>query len=60
MSKNLMTDFFQMLISSIPEEDFETRLKSFGVEDRHIQSLKQMAGYTNNNNQEPKKEEDEV
>ena len=59
MSKNLMTDFFQMLISSIPEEDFETRLKSFGVEDRHIQSLKQMAGYTNNN-PEPKKEEDEV
>lgn len=45
MSKNLMTDFFQMLISSIPEEDFETRLKSFGIEDRHIQSLKDMAGY---------------
>ena len=42
---NLMTDFFKMLISSIPEEDFETRLKSFGIEDRHILTLKEMAGY---------------
>ena len=43
---NIMIDFFKMLISSIPEEDFETRLKSFGIEDRNILALKEMAGYT--------------
>ena len=52
---NLMLDFFKMLISSIPEEEFETRLKSFGIEDRHIQTLKDMAGY--NKTAETKKEE---
>lgn len=52
---NLMTDFFKMLISSIPEEDFKTRLKSFGIEDRHILTLKEMAGYTKT--AETKKEE---
>ena len=31
-----MIDFFKMLISSIPEDEFETRLKSFGIEDKHI------------------------
>lgn len=45
MNNNIMTDFLQMLISSIPEEEFETRLKSFGIEDRHINTLKDMAGY---------------
>lgn len=53
MNNNIMTDFFQMLISSIPEEEFETRLKSFGIEDRHIKTLKEMAGYS----AETKKEE---
>ena len=52
---NLMLDFFKMLISSISEEDFETRLKSFGIEDRHIQTLKDMAGY--NKTAETNKEE---
>lgn len=52
MSNNLMLDFFQMLISSIPKDEFEARLKSFGVEDRHIQTLKQMAGYDNPNDKE--------
>ena len=42
---NMMADFLQMLITSVPEEEFETRLKSFGIEDKHIQTLKQMAGY---------------
>lgn len=55
---NLMIDFFKMLISSIPEEDFETRLKSFGIEDRHIQTLKDMAGY--GKVAEAKKEEDSI
>ena len=40
-----MSDFFKMLISSLPEEEFETRLKSFGIEDRNIIKLKEMAGY---------------
>lgn len=56
MNNNIMIDFFQMLISSIPEEDFETRLKSFGIEDRHIKTLKDMAGY-NTKPAEDKKEE---
>ena len=55
MADNLLIDFFKMLISSIPEEDFETRLKSFGIEDRHILTLKEMAGYTKT--AETKKEE---
>ena len=55
MADNLMIDFFKMLISSIPEEDFETRLKSFGIEDKHIKTLKEMAGYTKT--VETKKEE---
>lgn len=45
MASNLMIDFFQMLISSIPEDEFETRLKSFGIEDKHIKTFKDMAGY---------------
>ena len=53
MTDNLMIDFFKMLISSIPEDEFETRLKSFGIEDRHIKTLKEMAGYS----AETKKEE---
>ena len=53
MTNNLMIDFFKMLISSIPEDEFETRLKSFGIEDRHIKTLKEMAGYS----AETKKEE---
>lgn len=56
MNNNIMTDFLQMLISSIPEEEFETRLKSFGIEDRHINTLKDMAGY-NTKPVENKKEE---
>ena len=52
---NIMIDFFKMLISSIPEEDFETRLKSFGIEDKNILTLKEMAGYTKT--AEAKKEE---
>lgn len=44
-NENLMSDFFKMLISSLPEEEFETRLKSFGIEDRNIIKLKEMAGY---------------
>ena len=56
MNNNIMTDFLQMLISSIPEEEFETRLKSFGIEDKHIKSLKDMAGY-NTKPAENKKEE---
>ena len=56
MNSNIMTDFLQMLISSIPEEEFETRLKSFGIEDKHIKSLKEMAGY-NSKPAENKKEE---
>ena len=53
MADNLMIDFFKMLISSIPEDEFETRLKSFGIEDRNIKALKEMAGYS----AETKKEE---
>lgn len=53
MTNNLMFDFFKMLISSIPEEEFETRLKSFGIEDRNILRLKELAGYS----AETKKEE---
>ena len=56
MTDNLMIGFFKMLISSIPEDEFETRLKSFGIEDRHINTLKDMAGY-NTKPAENKKEE---
>lgn len=42
---NLMIDFFKMLISSIPESDFDARLKEYGIEDRHIKTLRQMVGY---------------
>ena len=55
MTNNLMFDFFKMLISSIPEDEFETRLKSFGIEDRNILRLKEMAGY--NKPAEKEKEE---
>ena len=50
---NMMVDFVRMLFSSIPESEFETRLKSFGIEDKHIKTLKEMAGYS----AETKKEE---
>lgn len=49
---NLMIDFFKMLVSSIPESEFETRLKDFGIEDKHIKTLKEIAGY------EPAKKEE--
>ena len=35
-SGTLMSDFLQMLISSIPESEFEARLKDCGIEDRNI------------------------
>ena len=41
----LMSDFLQLLISSIPESEFEARLKECGIEDRNIIKLKEMAGY---------------
>ena len=44
-NENLMSDFFKMLISSIPESEFEARLKECGIEDRNIIKLKEMAGY---------------
>lgn len=43
---NMMFDFMKMLFSSIPENEFETRLKELGIEDRHISKLKEMAGYS--------------
>ena len=42
---NLMIDFMRMLISSIPETEFEARLKEFGIEDKNITKLKEIAGY---------------
>lgn len=47
---NMMVDFVRMLFSSIPESEFETRLKEFGIEDKNIIKLKEMAGY----NSQPK------
>lgn len=44
---NMMIDFVRMLFSSIPESEFETRLKEIGVEDKNITKLKEMAGYNN-------------
>lgn len=44
-SSNLMIDFMKMLISSIPEPEFEARLKEFGIEDKNITKLKEIAGY---------------
>lgn len=49
-----MTDFIKMLLSSIPEEEFETRLKSLGIEDKNIKKLKEMVGMKSTEN---KKEE---
>lgn len=42
---NMMIDFVRMLFSSIPESEFETRLKEIGIEDKNIIKLKEMAGY---------------
>lgn len=42
---NMMVDFVRLLFSSIPESEFETRLKEIGVEDKNITKLKEMAGY---------------
>ena len=43
---NILTDFVKMMISSIPEPEFEARLKELGIEDKNIIKLKEMAGYT--------------
>lgn len=44
-SGNMMIDFMKMLISSIPEPEFEARLQEIGIEDKNILKLKEMAGY---------------
>ena len=44
---DLLTTLVKSLISSISEEDFETRLKSSGIEERNIKKLKDMVGYGN-------------
>lgn len=46
---------FQLLASSMPEEEFEARLKQAGIEEKHIKTLKNMAGYENKPVKEEKK-----
>lgn len=39
---DMLFAFAKMLFSSIPEDEFEARLKSFGIEDRNIQRIREM------------------
>lgn len=43
---NMMENFLKSFFSSIPEDEFEARLKDLGIEDKNIQKLKEMIGFT--------------
>lgn len=42
---SMMENFLKSFFSSIPEDEFEARLKDLGIEDKNIQKLKDMIGY---------------
>ena len=42
---NMIENFLKSFFSSIPEDEFEARLKDLGIEDKNIQKLKEMIGF---------------